>query len=150
MPPCCPTGPPSPASQGRQISEPLARKVAPSPGEEKPKKYIKQYEMGDILGRGSYAKVKKCRDVDTNAEYAIKIFKKSLLKKNKSRYSGTQLDDVLRPVRRQRGHVLRLYTDLAFALTTKLVLEGRVRVDRMAPVGASRPEDEHDSAVEVR
>ena len=66
--------------------------------EEGGKKYIKQYEMGDILGRGSYAKVKKCRDVDTNAEYAIKIFKKSLLKKNKSRYSGTQLDDVLREI----------------------------------------------------
>ena len=57
MPPCCPTGPPSPASQGRQISEPLARKVAPSPGEEKPKKYIKQYEIGVKLGAGAYAKV---------------------------------------------------------------------------------------------
>ena len=55
--PCCPTGPPSPASQGRQISEPLARKVAPSPGEEKPKKYIKQYEIGTKLGAGAYAKV---------------------------------------------------------------------------------------------
>ena len=57
MPPCCPSGPPSPASQGRQISEPLARKVAPSPGEEKPKKYIKQYEIGVKLGAGAYAKV---------------------------------------------------------------------------------------------
>ena len=49
--------PASPASQGRQISEPLARKVAPSPGEEKPKKYIKQYEIGVKLGAGAYAKV---------------------------------------------------------------------------------------------
>jgi len=31
--------------------------VAPSPGEEKPKKYIKQYEIGVKLGAGAYAKV---------------------------------------------------------------------------------------------
>ena len=60
--------------------------------------YKSTYRIGRTLGSGSYAKVKKCRDVDTNAEYAIKIFKKSLLKKNKSRYSGTQLDDVLREI----------------------------------------------------
>ena len=52
-----PTGPPPPAWQGRQVSEPLARKAPKSPGEEKPKKYIKQYEIGTKLGAGAYAKV---------------------------------------------------------------------------------------------
>jgi len=83
---------------GRQISEPLARKVAPSPGEEKPKKYIKQYEIGVKLGAGAYAKVKMCVDMDTGTSFAIKIFKKSLLKRRQSRFQGTAFDDVLREI----------------------------------------------------
>jgi len=83
---------------GRQISEPLARKAPKSPGEEKPKKYIKQYEIGTKLGAGAYAKVKMCVDTDTGTRYAIKIFKKSLLKRRQSRFQGTAFDDVLREI----------------------------------------------------
>ena len=78
------------------------------------------------LGRGSYAKVKKCRDVDTNAEYAIKIFKKSLLKKNKSRYSGTQLDDVLREIAIMRklrhDNVMNMYDVIDDTQVNKLYM----------------------------
>jgi len=67
-------------------------------GEEKPKKYIKQYEISKALGKGAYAKVKLCIDTDTGQTYAIKIFKKSLLKRKQSRFKGTAFDDVLREI----------------------------------------------------
>lgn len=67
-------------------------------GEDKPKKYIKQYEISKALGKGAYAKVKLCIDTDTGQTYAIKIFKKSLLKRKQSRFKGTAFDDVLREI----------------------------------------------------
>ena len=38
--------------------------------------------------------VKMCVDTDTGTRYAIKIFKKSLLKRRQSRFQGTAFDDV--------------------------------------------------------
>ena len=35
-----------------------------------------------------------CVDTDTGTRYAIKIFKKSLLKRRQSRFQGTAFDDV--------------------------------------------------------
>ena len=35
-----------------------------------------------------------CVDTDTGTRYAIKIFKKSLLKRRQSRFKGTAFDDV--------------------------------------------------------
>jgi len=80
----------TPASEGR---------VGSSVEGTKPKKYIKQYEMGMTLGKGSYAKVKVCINTDNGQTLAVKIFNKSLLKKRKM-WDSTQgtfktaLDDV--------------------------------------------------------
>jgi serine/threonine protein kinase len=84
-------------SPSKQFSEATARKTK-GDGEEKPKKYIKQYEIGRKLGTGAYAKVKMCVDTDTGNVFAIKIFKKSLLKRRQSRFKGTAFDDVLREI----------------------------------------------------
>jgi len=68
-----------------------------------PKKYIKQYELGQTLGKGSYAKVKICVDIMTGQTHAIKIFNKSLLKRRRmwdaeaSRFK-TAFDDVVREI----------------------------------------------------
>jgi len=74
-----------------------------SPANEAPKKYIRQYELGPTLGKGSYAKVKMCKDLTDGKTYAIKIFNKSLLKRRRkwdseaSRFQ-TAFDDVLREI----------------------------------------------------
>lgn len=62
-----------------------------------------QYEMRELLGRGSYAKVKLCRALETDATFAVKIFKVSLLKRRRmwdSQVVGfkTAFDDVLREI----------------------------------------------------
>ena len=89
---------------------------------EKPKKVIPgteyQYEMGEKLGKGAYAKVKKCVTVETGEIFAVKIFKVSLLKKRRmwdSQVAGfkTAFDDVIREIAimRQLRHpnVMNMY-----------------------------------------
>ena len=44
-------------------------------------KFIGKYLIGDVLGEGSYGKVKECLDSETLARRAIKILKKKKLKK---------------------------------------------------------------------
>jgi len=78
------------------------RQASQMPGE-KPKKYIKQYEMGVTLGKGSYAKVKMCINTDNGKTFAVKVFNKSLLKRRKI-WDGSQggfktaFDDVMREI----------------------------------------------------
>ena len=57
----------------------------PEPKEDDGKKYIKQYELGRTLGKGSYAKVKLCYDIEqAREEFAMKIFNTSLLKRRRT------------------------------------------------------------------
>jgi len=44
-------------------------------------KLIGKYVMGDILGEGSYGKVKECLDSETLCRKAVKILKKKRLRK---------------------------------------------------------------------
>jgi len=44
-------------------------------------KLIGKYLMGDMLGEGSYGKVKECLDTDTACRRAVKILKKKKLRK---------------------------------------------------------------------
>lgn len=46
-------------------------------------KRINQYVMMGTLGIGSYGKVKKCRDVDKQELFAMKIIKRSRVRKKK-------------------------------------------------------------------
>ena len=75
----------------------------PEPKEDDGKKYIKQYELGRTLGKGSYAKVKLCYDIEqAREEFAMKIFNTSLLKRRRTWSSSegytTAFDDVLREI----------------------------------------------------
>ena len=44
-------------------------------------KYFGKYIMGDMLGEGSYGKVKECLDSETLTRLAVKILKKRKLRK---------------------------------------------------------------------
>lgn len=44
-------------------------------------KFVGNFLIGDVLGEGSYGKVKECLDSDTLARRAIKILKKKKLRK---------------------------------------------------------------------
>jgi len=44
-------------------------------------KLVGKYLMGDMLGEGSYGKVKECLDTDTLCRRAVKILKKKKLRK---------------------------------------------------------------------
>ena len=42
-----------------------------------------KYLMGDFLGSGAFGEVRRCRHTDTDAEFAIKIMKKTMIDKRK-------------------------------------------------------------------
>ena len=105
----------------KQASVQLSARLSKAAGE-KPKKILPgtsyQYELGEKLGKGAYAKVKKCKTVETEEVFAVKIFKVSLLKRRRmwdSQVSGfkTAFDDVIREIAimRQLRHpnVMNMY-----------------------------------------
>ncbi|KAJ1625405.1 kinase-like domain-containing protein [Pavlovales sp. CCMP2436] len=69
----------------------------------KPRKTVHQYELHEVLGRGSYGKVKRAVDTRTGSEFAVKILKKSFLKRQRrfDAHTGvysTGYEDLLREV----------------------------------------------------
>lgn len=42
-----------------------------------------KYQIGDFLGSGAFGEVRKCKHTDTQAEFAIKIMKKTLIEKRR-------------------------------------------------------------------
>lgn len=77
-----------------------------------------EYEMFEKLGEGATSKVKRCIDTRTNEQYAIKILKKSKLKRRRHYLShekrhASDWDNVLREVaimkRLQHRSVVQLY-----------------------------------------
>ena len=49
------------------------------------KQVVGNYEVGELLGKGSFARVHKCKDVRNGKTYAMKVIKKQSL-------SNTQID----------------------------------------------------------
>jgi serine/threonine protein kinase len=45
-------------------------------------KRVGHYELGDLLGEGSYGKVRQAIDLNTRDEYAIKILEKRMIKQD--------------------------------------------------------------------
>lgn len=85
----------------------MHREAKPEGKEGKARKVLSgtqyQYELGQVLGKGSYAKVKVCVTIETEETFAVKIFKVSLLKRRRiwdSQDHGfkTAFDDVLREI----------------------------------------------------
>jgi len=90
-----------------------------------------QYELGVVLGKGSYAKVKVCRVVETEATFAVKIFKVSLLKRRRiwdSLEAGfkTAFDDVVREIaimkRLEHPNVMAMHDVIDDASANKLYM----------------------------
>lgn len=60
-------------------------------------KYVGKYIMGDMLGEGSYGKVKECLDSETLCRRAVKILKKKKLRRipngeaNVKRYNSVNI-----------------------------------------------------------
>lgn len=64
----------------------------------KGKRRINQYELGEVLGRGTYGKVRLCTDLNTAQVYAVKILRKSLLKRKRIGQFGNALQGVQREI----------------------------------------------------
>ncbi len=63
-------------------------------------KLVNQYELLQKLGSGSFGKVKKARNLDTDAKVAMKIFRRSALRKPRlNAERTTALDDVMKEIR---------------------------------------------------
>lgn len=84
----------------------------------KPRKVVHHYELCEVLGRGTYGKVKRAVDTRTGTEYALKVVKKSFLKRQRrfdeSRGAyGNAYEDVLREVailkKLSHANVVRLH-----------------------------------------
>lgn len=73
---------------------------------------VNQYVLGPILGVGGFGKVRRCLDTTTGEELAVKILRKSLLKKKRIGRFGNALQNVEREVaiwkKLDHPHIVRL------------------------------------------
>ena len=53
-------------------------------------KIVNEFYFLDTIGRGAYSKVKKCINLNTREEFAVKIINKKLLRKKKKSYGKTK------------------------------------------------------------
>ena len=53
-------------------------------------KIVNEFYFMDTIGRGAYSKVKKCINLNTKEEFAVKILNKRLLRKKKKSYGKTK------------------------------------------------------------
>ena len=51
---------------------------------------MNEFYFMDTIGRGAYSKVKKCINLKTKEEFAVKILNKRLLRKKKKSYGKTK------------------------------------------------------------
>ncbi|KAG8464760.1 hypothetical protein KFE25_010128 [Diacronema lutheri] len=116
----------------------------------KARKVVHHYELGELLGRGTYGKVKRAVDTRTGTEYAVKIVKKSFLKRqrrfdaNSGEYASAY-EDVLREVailkKLSHANVVRLHEVIddpemdKMYLVLELVRGGPALGERPAPHG---------------
>lgn len=94
--PTLPSSQPSPSFPSVQIQH---KSLTP--------KFINQYIVGELLGQGSYAKVREAMDTVTLKRVAIKTIKRRLLKKIKNGEENLKLEiSIMRKLKHE--HVLRL------------------------------------------
>ena len=53
-------------------------------------KIVNDYYFIETIGKGSYSKVKKCKNLKTGSLFAVKILNKRLLRKKKKSYGKTE------------------------------------------------------------
>ena len=100
---------------------------SPAPTHAAPKlKWVNQYRMGPVIGRGSYGKVRRCIDEFNGVPVAVKIMHKSVLRKKRVGRFGNALQDVQREVaiwkKLDHPHVVRLLEVLDDEASDKIYL----------------------------
>ena len=99
-------------------------------------KFINQYELIKLLGQGSFGKVKLCvrKLLDREDKFAVKIFKKHILKRKKEVYRDEAgklcfrngIEDVLREIavmkKLDHQNVIRLHEVINDAADDKIYL----------------------------
>ena len=70
-------------------------KVVINYDEETGSKIVNEYMFKETIGRGSYSKVKKCIEINSQKEYAVKITKNYLLRKKKKAFDKTNEGSLL-------------------------------------------------------
>ncbi|KAJ1263970.1 hypothetical protein BS78_09G227300 [Paspalum vaginatum] len=87
-----------------------------------PRLLMGQYELGKLLGKGSFAKVYRARKVKTGEEMAIKIMDKNYLAR-----SGTTKQQVMREIdimrRVRHPHIVRIHEVMATKKSIFVVME---------------------------
>ena len=63
--------------------------------EESGNKIVNGFLFQETIGRGAYSKVKKCTNIKTQKEFAVKIIKNYLLKKKKKAFDKTSEGSLL-------------------------------------------------------
>ena len=63
--------------------------------EESGHKIVNEFMFQDTIGRGAYSKVKKCININTKKELAVKVIKNYLLKKKKKAFDKTSEGSLL-------------------------------------------------------
>ena len=63
--------------------------------EESGQKIVNEFMFQDTIGRGAYSKVKKCININTKKELAVKVIKNYLLKKKKKAFDKTSEGSLL-------------------------------------------------------
>lgn len=66
--------------------------------DEKGVKHVNHYVMMEVLGRGAYGKVRRCLDEDTQIIRAVKIIRKSILKRKRIGRFGNAFQNVQREI----------------------------------------------------
>ena len=107
---------------------------------------INQYKFNSVIGRGSFGEVWLATD-DHNISYAIKVLKRSMLRKKRTGMASNALDAVLREVavlkKVRHPHAVQLFEiiddgkgDRLF-LVMELLCGGEVMADANLPAGES-------------
>ena len=63
--------------------------------EESGHKIVNEFIFQETIGRGAYSKVKKCIDLNTKKEFAVKVIKNYLLRKKKKAFDKTNTGSLL-------------------------------------------------------
>ena len=96
--------------------------------DEKGVKRVNQYVMMEVLGRGATGKVRKCFDETRKVHLAVKIIRKSLMKRRRVGRFGNALQDVVREIavwkKLRHPYVVRLSEVIDDEASDKLYMFG--------------------------